>query len=103
MRTQTIEEKAYWIKRVDDYKNGKFSSKAAYCVKTKVNYHRFLYWYNKIIEEQSNKDGFMPIEVTSQGLIEVAPPLCTLEFKQGHRLKIHTESVLKALINLLSK
>lgn len=111
MHPQTIEEKSYWIKHVDAYRRGNFASKAAYCSKFGVCYHRFLYWCQKIIKELANKGGlqrdalFMPIKVVPQELPVTSPAslLCTLEFKQGHKLNIHNESVLEKLINLLGK
>jgi len=109
MRTEAIEKKSYWIKHVDAYRRGNFASKTAYCNKSGVSYHNFLYWYQKIIHELVNKDElsprklFVPIQVTTREPSISTSPLCTLEFKQGHRLKIHSELVLEKLINLLSK
>ncbi len=69
MYPQAIEEKSYWIIHVDAYRRGNFTSKAAYCTKAGVIYHRFLYWCRKIIKELVNNGDlprealFMPIKV----------------------------------------
>ena len=111
MNPQAIEKKSYWVKHVEAFQRSKFASKAAYCAKTGINYHKFLYWYCKLIKELANKDNllrealFMPIKITAQNPPAVSIPslLCTLEFKQGHKLNIHNESVLEKLVNLLNK
>ncbi len=111
MHPQAMEEKSYWIKHVDAYKRGNFASKAAYCAKFGVCYHRFLYWCQKIVKELVKKGDlsrealFMPIKVVPQESPVTSPTslLCTLEFKQGHKLIIHNESVLEKLVNLLSE
>ena len=110
MTTKTLEDKAYWIKHIEAYRRGNFRSKTAYCVQTDVDYHRFIYWHQKIIREAANNDGlprkslFMPVQATE--LNQAPKPaglLCTLEFRQGHKLKVHDESLFEKLINLLSK
>ncbi len=110
MQPQTIEKKSYWVKHTEAFRRGNFVSKAAYCTKTGINYHKFLYWYHKLIKELVNKDNlprealFMPIKITANPPAVPTPSsLCTLEFKQGHKLYIHHETALEKLVNLLNK
>lgn len=110
MAGATLESKSYWLKHVEAFSSGNFASKAAYCSTVGVSYHRFLYWYSKIILEKVNHGElpksalFMPIAVTPERpLADAANVLCTLELKQGHKLKIYSEVVLEKLIILLSK
>ena len=110
MRTKTIEDEDFWIKHVEAYRSGNCSNKHAYCLQAKINYHRFLYWYQKIIKELvaqgelSRYESFMPVQIAKTQQINKSDSLlCTLEFKQGHKLKIYDESILKKLVELLSE
>ena len=110
MRSKRIKDKAYWAKHVESYRSGNYPSKRAYCLQAGIVYYNFLYWYAKAVKEQVSKDDlpqdtlFMPVQVAAlQSTESPDVPLCTLELKQGYQLKIHSESVLEKLINLLGK
>lgn len=126
MKTNAIEDKNYWVNHVEQYSSGAAinkMSKMAYCRQAKINYHRFLYWYRKIIKVQVNKGKlprealFMPIKMAAKQSNQTQKNddyrndhcgkqhndlLCSLEFKQGHKLMIYNESVLQNLITILS-
>lgn len=124
MKTNVIEDKSYWANHVECYCSGAATSKMAYCRQAKINYHRFLYWYQKIIKEQVNKGKlprealFMPVKMAvkqsnqhhndhydvgrnDHRSCQNNDLLCSFEFKQGHKLMIYNESVLQNIVNML--
>ena len=120
MKTKAIEDKSYWISHVENYRSGDIKNKKAYCRQSKINYHRFFYWYQKIIKELVNKGKlpqealFMPIKIATKQSnqkdddyhddhnVKNSNLLCVLEFKRGHKLIIYNESILQSLVNMLS-
>jgi len=110
MRAKIVTDKSYWAKHVESYRSGNYPSKRAYCLQAGIVYCNFLYWHAKAVKKQVSKgdlpqdDLFVPVQVAAKKpAAALAATLCTLEFKQGHHLKIHNESVLEKLIILLSK
>ena len=109
MATKVIEDKSYWLQHISDYKSSGVSNKSAYCLQAGVTYHRFLYWFEKLSRELVDKntprkpEQLIPVQVAAKPQTRATTPLCILEFKQGHRLLVHNESVLEKLIILLSR
>lgn len=109
MAGKAIEDKNYWAKHVKNYGSGRFRSKQAYCRQLGIDYNRFLYWRRKLTGKLTQEVGpsqrslLMPVVAVPHQSPKSETHLCTLEFKQGHQLRIHNESVLEKLINLLSK
>lgn len=110
MISEHIESTSYWAKHVKTYKHSNYPNKRSYCLDKDLNYNKFLYWYRKLIMKLENKNKptqespFIPMQVTKTHVRkQIAEELlCILEFKQGHKLKIYTESIMAKLISLLS-
>ncbi len=95
--------KETWHKHFESYQiSGQ--TKAEYCRKHNLTYHRFIFWCGKFEKGNSSlaitDDGpaFVPIKLKSNSPIK-QQTLCTLEFNDGKRLLIHDVVVLKALMS----
>ena len=78
-------------------------SRAAYCRKHAINYDRFTYWVCKWRIDQ--RDTLIPVKIKTSFAARLADQsnlletLCTLDLKNGHRLRIHDNSVLSLLLD----
>ena len=114
MRSKAIEDKFYWLKHIKNYKDSGMN-KNRYCNQHGIKYHRFLYWFDKLlsnvlqpepVNKKTNKSNqFIKVKLSPEAkqITHSPKPLCTLELKQGHRLLVHNESVLAKVLSLLSE
>jgi len=96
--------KDFWSHHVQSHQFSALS-KTEYCKQNQLNYHRFLYWCNKLTKTDKNVSGdkspFIPIKLKST--TSSSSCLCTLELSCGNRLLIHDEPTLQLLLFKLLK
>lgn len=76
-------------------------SRVAYCRKHQLNYRQFGYWEDKW-RHQTPPTVLLPVHLKRQPKVTSALEpeiLCTLMFKNGHKLEIHDKSVLSSLLS----
>lgn len=64
--TQRLEDTTFWQTHVDQFQAVK-QSKTKYCKKHSLNYHRFLYWFDKLTKPRNssaNIPNLVPVHVT---------------------------------------
>ena len=78
-------------------------SRADYCRKHTINYDNFTHWIGRWRINQ--RDTLIPIKIKSPFAIQSvdlsnpSKTLCTLDLKNGHRLRVHDSSALLMLLD----
>ena len=72
-------------------------SKAAYCREHQLNYHRFLYWYERFKKLETS---LVPVRLPEPTGIQ--GDLCSIVLANGHRIIMHDTSLLPMLKQLIS-
>ena len=85
----------FWQPHVDAF-NSMGITKVKYCKDHGVEYHKFLYWHQKLI--RATTGNLLPVQLKSAGS---ANALCTVESPKGYRISIHTESALTKILSWL--
>lgn len=85
----------FWQPYVDAF-NSTNMSKIKYCRQNEVEYHKFLYWHQKL--SQASVGNLLPVKLKSAG---VTGALCTVESPKGYRVLIHSESALCKVLSWL--
>ena len=91
----------YWQEQIK-LKRESGLSRAAYCKKHDLSYHRFAYWEQKKVMRKPSQ--LLPVKLSqpNNGNSETeAKTLCSLLLKSGHELKVHDQSMLPMLISML--
>ena len=98
-------KKAQWQTHVDTF-NSSGLSKRDYADSHKLVYHQFVYWSQKINNEES-PDTFIPVNVTAEPQPKPkatsTAPLSVLEFPNGARLLIQSPEMLALLPSLIAR
>ncbi len=95
--SKPIENEAFWQHHYELQKSSGLS-RTDYCRQHDLNYDRFGYWINKWKHNHSDQLISVKLKPTRDPVEQSL--LCTLDFKNGHYLKIHDE---KALAIILEK
>lgn len=77
-------------------------SRMGYCRKHQLSHDQFAYWLRKWRKEEASSK-LLPVQLKEPPVTHEAPApeaLCTLVFKNGNELKIHTQDVLPMLLSL---
>jgi hypothetical protein len=104
MKTESIisvastKDQSYWQRHIDAY-NSEGTSKINYCRENNVNYHRFLYWHNKL-SKSKGAGALIPVKVKTA---LPAKAKCTLELNQGCRILIYDEPLALQLLTSVAK
>ena len=98
---------AFWAEHIKLSQSGKLSH-AAYCRKYKLSYCQFLYWKQKLASHPLQLVAVRLNIPESSSTIQdnsaqdAVVTLCTVVFKNGNELKVHSQEILPALISGLS-
>jgi hypothetical protein len=92
----TIEGEAFWQEHIKNYHTSNLS-KAEYARRHDLNYARFLYWYRRNADDQT-QNKLLPITLKP---VATSDKLCSINIV-GHELQIYDLSVLEHLLNRLS-
>ena len=85
----------FWQPHVDAF-NSMGISKIKYCRQYGVEYHKFLYWHQKL--SRTTAGNLLPVKLKAVGSANV---LCTVESPRGYRVMIHAESALTKILSWL--
>ena len=103
--TQTSAMEQYWQEQIKlQHESG--LSRASYCRQHNLIESRLCYWDKKLSFQNKPAAQFVAVKLSPSSLSasQIANNiLCSLEFKNGHRLNIHDQAVLPILFTLLSK
>ena len=91
----------YWQEQIQ-LKQESGLSRAAYCKKHDLSYHKFVYWEQK--KAQRKKSQLLPVKlIATQDYDSGAKSkvLCSILLKSGHKLKVYDQSMLPMLISML--
>jgi len=93
----TIEDEHFWHEHIERYSNSDLS-KAKYAKCHKLNYARFLYWYNKSKKNNLATQRPLPVKLKP---IEINDELCSINIG-AYKVQIYDLSVLDHLLKKLS-
>jgi len=96
METKNQARRIDWQTLVTKYETSS-CSKAAYCREHQLNYHRFLYWYERF---KNTETSLVPVRMA--GPTRRDADLCSIVLANGHRIIIHDTSLLPMLKQLIS-
>lgn len=106
-----LSDKSYWQAHVDSRRNN-CMSRAEYCRMHNLSYHQLEYQERKLRNKTThNSIALLPVKLAShEGVVNRndtnhddvnVAVLCTLKFKDGHKLKIFDPKVLPLILNVL--
>ncbi len=99
---KTSKDKVFWKQHVTDHANSGLS-KMAYCRANQINYACFNYWVKKTEVCAQSAHAMVAVKLTTNEVkLSDNTLLCTLVFKNNHRLQIHDARALSAILDRLS-
>ncbi len=92
----------YWTEQIK-LKRASGLSRATYCKKHNMSYHRFAYWEQKL-SQTIMATKLLPVNLSAPQSPVVQPrqTLCTLMLKSGAELKVHDAAILPILFSVLN-
>ena len=97
LQSKSVENEEFWKQHYESLKASGIL-RSVYCRQHNLNYDRFGYWIGKW--NNNHADKLITVKLKSQDSITEPSILCTLELKQGHRLKIYD---IQTLMSILGK
>jgi hypothetical protein len=92
-----IEDNSFWQNHFDLHiASGLTRSK--YCKANNVNYDRFGYWLSKKYRPNS---ALIAVKIKPRETPSPSDALCTLNFRNGCSLKIHTTEILSHILEIM--
>ena len=92
----------FWRQHIAQLQQGK-QSKLSYCKQHGLTYHRFLYWFSKLTDDDrpvQPASSLIPVKLSQQ--IDKNDLVASLTLSNGITIGIHQEGVLFHLIKQLS-
>ena len=92
----------YWTEQIK-LKRMSGLSRAAYCKRSNISYHKLAYWEQKLAQTIMPAE-LLPIKLSTpqSPAVQQTQTLCTLLLKSGAKLKVHNATILPIILSALN-